>query len=134
MDFKFSNEILFVGGFIIILVLFIQYMMYSHLKKQIKIEIAKTNIRSNKIQQNNKENTENKKEIDNDSIDVDTPESEKKNNIKNENNMKNKITKNEKEDDNKTEEEDDDNDDNNNDNNDDDSYVNPVHSEKNIDD
>jgi hypothetical protein len=128
MDLKFSNEILFVGGFIIILVLFIQYMMYSHLKKQIKIEIAKTNIRSNKIQQHNKDNTDNKKEIDDDSIDVDTPESEKKNNIKKENNIQNKNTnnENENEDDNKTEEDDD--------NNDDDSYVNPVHSEKNIDD
>jgi hypothetical protein len=126
MDFKFSNEILFVGGFIIILVLFIQYMMYSHLKKQIKIEIAKIHIRphrKNTIQQNIKDNVENKKEVDNDSIDVDTPESEKKNNIK-ENNMQNK---NDDDDDDDTENKD-------GENKDDDSYVNPVHSEKNIDD
>ncbi len=132
MDLKFSNEILFVGGFIIILVLFIQYMMYSHLKKQIKIEIAKTNIRSHKVQQINKDIIENKKEVDNESIDVDTPESEKKNNIKKENNIQNKNTNNKNEDDNKTEE--DDTEDKDDENNDDDSYVNPVHSEKNIDD
>ena len=115
MDFNFSNEILFVGGFIIILVLFIQYMMYSHMKKYVKEEVSKIVTKTNRpIQHNKMQNqsnndksknvNQNKEQKDDDSYDVETPEDEKKNNT------------------------------NDDDNNDDDSYVNPVHSEKNIDD
>jgi hypothetical protein len=121
MDFNFSKEILFVGGFIIILVLFIQYMMYSQIKKYIREEIAKTLVKTNKPQQtvilknnnNIKDNiphNEDKKvnNHDDETYDVETPEEDKN---------------------------DEDNGDNgDNADNDDDSYVNPVHSEKNIDD
>ena len=122
MDFNFSNEILFVGGFIIILVLFIQYMMYSHMKKYVKEELSKVVTKTNRpIQHNKMQNqsnnanndknkiaNQNKEQKDDDSYDVETPEDEKNNNT-------NK-------------------DDDDDDNDDDDSYINPVHSEKNIDD
>jgi hypothetical protein len=142
MDFNFSKEILFVGGFIIILVLFIQYMMYSNMKKYVKQEISKIVIRTNKPSQNNimqnrtivgnnKNQNQNKVQKDDDTYEVDTPEDEKK---------KKNITKDSGNDDDNDNDDNDnnDNDDNDNDDNDDDadadSYVNPIHSEKNIDD
>jgi hypothetical protein len=147
MDFNFSKEILFVGGFIIILVLFIQYMMYSNMKKYVKQEISKIVIRTNKPSQNNimqnrttvgnnknqnqnQNQNQNKVQKDDDTYEVDTPEDEKK---------KKNITKDSGNDDD-NDNDDNDNDDNDNDDNDNDddadadSYVNPIHSEKNIDD
>jgi hypothetical protein len=98
MSFNFTNETLFTGAFILVIVLFIQYIIYLKLKKIIKMELTKKttsdkknystqNIQDNKPQLNS---TVQIKDID--TYEVDTPDS------------------------------------------DDDSYVNPINSEKNIDD
>lgn len=106
MPFNFTNETLFAGAFILIVVIFIQYMVYLKLKKIIKLELGKKSISSSSQQNRYTEPTQQKqnpteqvsnqviKQIDDDeTYDVDTPDDE-----------------------------------------DADSYVNPIHSEKNIDD
>ena len=100
---EFTKELLFVGGFILVIVLFIQYLSYSRLKKMIKP--------SRKSKHSASFNTEDVQQvegvpqtgvnqsigvspllIDDDDIEIDTPDEDA------------------------------------------DSYVNPVHSEKHIDD
>lgn len=107
MPFNFTNETLFAGAFILIVVLFIQYIVYLRLKKLIKLEFGKKLISSTTTQQNRydeqpqeKKNptqliSNNKviKQIQDDvTYEVDTPEEDA------------------------------------------DSYINPIHSEKTIDD
>jgi hypothetical protein len=103
---NFSKELLFVVGFIIIIVIFIQYISYRMLQKKIKVEVAKQFlIEKNKLicnQQvsnniNNKIPETNNKEEDVETYDIDTP---------NENDIDSNA----------------------------DSYVNPLHSEKNVTD
>lgn len=106
MPFNFTNETLFAGAFILIVVIFIQYMVYLRLKKIIKLELGKKSISSSSQQNRYTEPTQQKqnpteqvlnnqvvKQIEDDeTYDIDTPDDDA------------------------------------------DSYVNPIHSEKNIDD
>ena len=104
MPFNFTNETLFAGAFILIVVIFIQYMVYLRMKKLIKLELTKkspvkqqertTNrIQEKQTQMNQQQMNQVVKQIEDDeTYDVDTPEDDA------------------------------------------DSYVNPIHSEKNIDD
>jgi hypothetical protein len=114
---NFNKELLFVAGFIIAVVILIQYLSFTLIKKQIKIEVAKrfsyeksektsgtssTSGTPGVVQRDKLNTTDNKKEDkDNDnkpedeSYDIDTPEE-----LKSEG----------------------------------DSYVNPLHSEKNVTD
>ncbi len=92
-----TPELLFVGGFILVVVLFIQYISYSKLKKMVRTPRAKPESRQNRIHatasnpiHNPVNNTQQINETE--SIEIDTPDDDV------------------------------------------DSYVNPVHSEKNIDD
>ena len=113
---NFSKELLFAVGFIIIIVIFIQYISYRILQKKIKLDVAKQfliekkkislnqqtsnnnmNNVNNKVQTNKEEDNENENENENDTYDIDTPD-------------ENDIDSNA------------------------DSYVNPLHSEKNLTD
>jgi hypothetical protein len=105
---EFTKELLFVGGFILVIVLFIQYLSYSRLKKMIKTPRKSKHGASNNtedVQQvegvpqsgvnqsiGGNQNTKRQLLIDDDDIEIDTPDEDA------------------------------------------DSYVNPVHSEKHIDD
>ena len=113
---NFNKELLFVAGFIIAVVILIQYLSFTLIKKQIKVEVAKRfsyekssnepkqngqNLSNNKVE-NKEENKENKErdgkkeeKEDEETYDIDTPEELKS---------------------------------------DGDSYVNPLHSEKNVTD
>jgi hypothetical protein len=85
---NFSNEMLFMAGFIIAIVILIQYLSFIYIKKQIKIEIVKTlQVEKNHsgkeiankdyLDKNNVKETEKNKESkdkDNESYDIDTPE------------------------------------------------------------
>ena len=116
---NFSKELLFVAGFIIVIVIFIQYVSYRMLQKKIKLEVAKqfliekkklisnqhssnmnmnmnTNTNTNTNENNNIE-TNKKDDEQDETYDIDTP---------NENDIDSNA----------------------------DSYVNPLHSEKNVTD
>jgi hypothetical protein len=113
---NFNKELLFVAGFIIAVVILIQYLSFTLIKKQIKVEVAKRlsyeksfnepkqngqngqNVSNNKAEkkEENKEGKGQEEEKENDeTYDIDTPEELKS---------------------------------------DGDSYVNPLHSEKNVTD
>jgi hypothetical protein len=105
---NFSKELLFVAGFIIVIVIFIQYVSYRMLQKKIKLEVAKQfliekkKLLLNKTSNNtenvvNKEIETNKEGDEDETYDIDTP-------------TENDIDSNA------------------------DSYVNPLHSEKNVTD
>jgi hypothetical protein len=110
---NFSKELLFAVGFIIIIIIFIQYVSYRIIQKKIKVEVAKQfliekkKLNSNQhISNNNTNNTNNANNINNkvennkedtETYDIDTP-------------TENDIDSNA------------------------DSYVNPLHSEKNVND
>ena len=105
---NFSKELLFVVGFIIVVVIFIQFVSYRMLQKKIKLEISKQYLIEKKrisinqqVLNNNtnnvNDNLEKNKEEDNETYDIDTP-------------TENDIDSNA------------------------DSYVNPLHSEKNVTD
>jgi hypothetical protein len=106
---NFSKELLFVAGFIIVIVIFIQFVSYRMLQKKIKLEVAKQfliekkKLLLNKTSNNtesvvNKEIEKNKEaENEDETYDIDTP-------------TENDIDSNA------------------------DSYVNPLHSEKNVTD
>jgi hypothetical protein len=109
---NFNKELLFVAGFIIAVVVLIQYLAFTLIKKQIKVEVAKRfshersltepkqntlNTQNTQSQQNTSTNKIDKKgeKEDDESYEIDTPEELKS---------------------------------------DGDSYVNPLHSEKNVTD
>lgn len=91
---NFSNEMLFMAGFIIAIVILIQYLSLIYIKKQIKTEILKkleggkknsgkeivNKHNSNKAEINDKQNIENKENKENESYDIDTPEDNEINN------------------------------------------------------
>ena len=112
---NFNKELLFVAGFIIAVVILIQYLSFTLIKKQIKVEVAKRLsleksstdpkhndqlqqiVSNNKIEkkEENKEKEDKDDKDDDETYDIDTPEELKS---------------------------------------DGDSYVNPLHSEKNVTD
>ena len=106
---NFSKEVLFAVGFIIIIVIFIQYVSYRMIQKKIKVEVAKQfliekkknsinqQVSTNNVNSANNNLETNKKEQDVETYDIDTP-------------TENDIDSNA------------------------DSYVNPLHSEKNVTD
>jgi amino acid permease len=86
---NFNKELLFVAGFIIAVVILIQYLSFTLIKKQIKIEVAKrfsyeksektSDVVKDKINttdktDNNKENKDRENKTDDESYDIDTPE------------------------------------------------------------
>ena len=86
---NFNKELLFVAGFIIAVVILIQYLSFTLIKKQIKIEVAKrfsyeksekkSDVVQDKINttdktDNNKENKDRVNKTDDESYDIDTPE------------------------------------------------------------
>jgi hypothetical protein len=108
---NFSKELLFAVGFIVVMIIFIQFVSYRMLQKKIKLEVAKQFLIEKKkmslnqqqdsnnnldVNLNNKIETTNKEE-DMETYDIDTP-------------TENDIDSNA------------------------DSYVNPLHSEKNVTD
>lgn len=76
MTFNLTNETLFAGTFILIIVFFIQYMVYVRLKKIITLEISKKTITMKKQQEQQQliPNNNNNKQLDDETYDVDTPE------------------------------------------------------------
>ena len=112
---NFSKELLFAVGFIIIIVIFIQYISYRILQKKIKLDVAKQFLIEKKKISLNQQTSNN-----------------------NANNANNKVETNKvetnKEEDNENETYDIDTPDENDIDSNADSYVNPLHSEKNLTD
>lgn len=86
---NFNKELLFVAGFIITVVVLIQYLSFILIKKQIKIEVSKRfsceksqktttesihDMTPNATNINNNKNDEKDKNTDDESYDIDTPE------------------------------------------------------------
>ena len=104
---NFSKELLFAVGFIVVMIIFIQFVSYRMLQKKIKLEVAKQfliekkkmsfNQQQQQQQVSNNNIETNNKEEDMETYDIDTP-------------TENDIDSNA------------------------DSYVNPLHSEKNVND
>ena len=91
---NFNKELLFVAGFIIAVVILIQYLSFTLIKKQIKIEVAKrfsydksektsdvvkdkintTDKTDNNKENKDRENKDRENKTDDESYDIDTPE------------------------------------------------------------
>jgi hypothetical protein len=83
---NFSNEMLFMTGLIIAIVILIQYLSFVYIKKQIKIEIVKrleieknhsgkkTDDKDILVKNNDNKDNRETKDKENESYDIDTPE------------------------------------------------------------